>query len=239
MADMTVDMSGVDKLARELKKFSDRAAPFAIRSAINGYAFDARLNWQDEIDDKFITRNRFTRNSIRVETARGLNVDRMESVVGSIAPYMEKAEFGGTEAKKGKHGVAIATSVASGEGEGTRPRRKLVRKPNKMKNIRLSRSKKRGMSRGMQNLVAVQEAISEGKKYVYMKTRRSEGIFKITGNKNKAKFKMVWDLSRPTITIPSNPTMAPAVKSTIRIAPGIAKAAFQDQIRRQRLFQNR
>ena len=86
-------------------------------------------------------------NSVQVDKAKGMNISKQEAVVGSINPGMETQEFGDTIGKKGRKGVAIPTTVSSGEGEGVKPRRKVVRRPNYRSNIKLRRLKNTARSK--------------------------------------------------------------------------------------------
>ena len=234
--DITVDMSSVEGLVRDLRRFNDRAFPFATKQTVNEAAFDARLNWREEIEDKMIERNKFTKNSIRVETTRTLDVRRQIATVGSIAPYMDEQEFGGVKARKGKQGVPLATSYAAGQGEGSKPRTRLPRASNTLRKIKLNRGRIRAKGRAQRNFVAVREASKRSTKHVYLDTGRRRGIYRVVGKGKNARPKLVYDLSESSVRIPRNPTMGPAVDRTTRILPGIYRGALMSQLKRHKIL---
>jgi hypothetical protein len=207
---ITIDLKDFEKAAKDLKTFADKAVPFAVRNALNSGAFEGRKLWQAEMGDEFILRNRFTANSIRIDKATGFRVNTMSATLGSVAPYMRTQEFGGRKAGGGRHGMPIPTSVAAGQGMGTNPRTKLVRGPNKLGAIRLTKGRKGG-NRKQRNAVAMRMAIASGSKFVFLELEKSKGIFKITGGRRKPQLRMVWDISRHAVTIPPHPTLGPAI----------------------------
>jgi hypothetical protein len=240
-----VETIDVKELEAELKTFAKRAYPFATKAAINNAAFKARDLWQREISVDMIERNKFTRQSIRVEQSRTLDVDRQSATVGSIAPYMKDQEFGGVKRSKGKHGVPIATSYAAGQ-EGQQPRTRLARRANKLasiqlrKRIRSSRNKKQAL------LFKVQDAVTSGKRFIFhdFESGKKKGIFRVVGGSKKfkrgwptgAKLKMVADMSSKVITIPRNPTLKPVVKQVEILMPAMWRKALVFQVRRHGLF---
>lgn len=231
---ITVDSKEIHALERRLRTVAERAIPFATKFAINGAAFKARSEMQENIREKMITRNRFTERSVLVEPTKTLDIRRQAATVGSTADYMEDQEFGGIKRKRGKHGVPIATTTASGEGEGVRPRRKLPRRPNQMRHIRLRRRSKGGMTRGQAAFVAVRQTLADGNRTVFLDLRRGKGIYKITGSKRNARLRMLHDLSRTSVRIPKTPTLAPAVATAQRALPGMYFKALRFQLDRLR-----
>ena len=230
-----IDDRETKRLERNLKKFKARALPFATKTTINEAAFTARRIAQTGIRRKLITRNKFTEASIRVEQTKTLDIRRQVSTVGSIADYMEVQEFGGTKRKKGKQGVAIATSFAAGGADNAQPRVRLPRKPNKLQNLRLRRISGKGKSKRQKNFIAVRAAASSGQKFVYLDMGRSKGLFKVTGGKRKPRVRMVWDLSRQSVVIPRRPWLAPAVRKAGAFIPRNYKKALQFQLKRHGL----
>lgn len=231
----TLDDREIVDLQGQLKTFASRAYPFATKQTVNKAAFVARGHAQEEIRENMTTRNRFTVQSIQVDMARTLNVSRQAAIVGSTADYMADQEFGGVKTKKGKQGVAIATGYSAGQ-EGQSERTRLPRKANKLANIRLSKRGRGKGSRIQRNFVKVKEAAASGQKYVFLDLRRGEGIFRVLGGKRKPRIKMVHDLSRPSVNIPRNPWLAPAVKQTEKQIPGIYRDALIFQLKRNKLF---
>jgi hypothetical protein len=107
-----------------------------------------------------------------------------------------------------------------------------------MKSIALAkRSRVKGTKR-QRNLVAIKQAAGSGEKYVFLDLGRSRGIFKVVGGKRKPKINMVWDMSRRSVVIKRNPTMAPAVATTVKGAPVHYRKALVFQLRRLRTWGN-
>ena len=235
---MKADMRDVEKLERKLERFKKSAIPYANRAGINSSAFHARREAIKEIRRDMTLRNKWTTGSIRVEKARTLDMRKMSSSMGSLEEYMRTQELGGTKKKTGKKGVAIPTSTAAGQGKSS-ARTRLPRGRNSLKNIRLSNT--RGSAKGARQarLLAVRMAISSGNRVVYMSTQRGRGIFRIMGGTKKAperaKVRMLYDLSRPTVTIKRNTWLDPAVKRTFRVMPSLFVDALQFQARRHGL----
>ena len=138
---ITIDNDGVMKLADKLEKMSGRAIPYATRSALNKAAFFARGEAQEVIGRNMIERNKWTRRSVMVQTAKGLNINKQESEVGSVQDYMETQEYGGTVTGRGKT-KPIPTGYAAGQ-DGQRKRTKVPTRVNKMRNIRVGSRNRR------------------------------------------------------------------------------------------------
>lgn len=216
---------------RKLRDVSKKAFPHGIRNGLNQTAFEARKEWQGQLGKSMVLRNKYTERSVLVDKASGTNVDSMRSVVGSVLDYMETQEKGGSEAKKGKHGVTIPTSVSSGEGRGAKPRRKMVRGPNKLRAIQLGNNYRSG-NRKQRNIVAVKMAKAHGRKYVFLELQRRKGLFRVSGGKRRTKIDMVWDLTNPSVSIPKNPTMDPAIEQLRPRMPGFFVEAMEAQLKR-------
>lgn len=239
MADISVDLSDIDKLADQLKKFSKTAVPIANQFAINSGAFEARQQWQGNIKSDLISRNKFTVNSIRVEKAvRGLVITRQMAVVGSIAPYMDDQEFGGVIASKsGADSRALPTTSASGEGRDTKPRLKLPRGKRRIQNIRLTK-RPRVKGRRAGNAAAINDAARKTG-FVLLDqglTKRRQGVFKVQGRKGKYKLTMLYDLSQRTVKIKPTKTLTPAIKTVRNKMPEIYLKALRFQVNRLNLF---
>lgn len=226
----------VKQLESDLKTFAARAFPFATKNTVNQGAFRGRKYAQENIETNMTNRNRFTRNSVRVEQTKQLNVRRQEALVGSIADYLADQEFGAVDAANGSTGVPIPTSYSAGQGEQARPRTRLPRKPNKMRNVKLRNRGRTGVSRKQKNLVAIKGAAASGSKYVFLDLGRSMGIFKVMGGRKRPRIKMIYDLSRRTVVIPSSPWLAPAVKRAQKDMPDIYRDSLKFQAKRQGLF---
>lgn len=223
-------------MEKDLKLFAKRALPFATKNTLNQAAFQTQRTTKTDLRKNLVLRNRFTEQSVRVEQTRTLNIRRQAAVVGSIAGYMEDQEFGGVKSKKGKEGVAIATSYSAGQGDDTQPRTKLPRKPNKLENIKLRHRRTKGKSKRQKNLIAVRSAAKSGDKYVYLDLNRRRGLFRVLGGKRKPRVKMVHDLTNRSIRVPKKPWLRPAVQRTERQLTEIHKKSLLFQLRRQNIL---
>ncbi len=235
----SIDDSQYLDLEEDLKTFASRALPFANREAINRGAFAAQKVSRDFIKGRFLERNQFTRQSVQVDRARTLNIRHQEATVGSTQKYMETQEFGGTKVKKGKHGVPIPTSAASGEGKGVVPRRRAVKKPNRLGTLRLRKTKARGLGRKQKNRATILAAAAQGgrNRFVFLELGRRSGIYKVTGRKNKIKITMMYDLTRGAVTIPKTAWLRPAVDKIRPLMPRFYAEALKFQLKRRGLFE--
>lgn len=240
----TVDTREVKQLEADLKRFKEKAYPFASRNTLNVAAFTARKEWQTNIGREMIERNKFTRNSIRVEKAKSLNVNHQAAAVGSIAPYMEDQEFGETKRKKGKEGVPLVTSYAAGQGMGNRRRTRLPKRANALKNIKLRRAKGRAKGRKQRTLLTVLDAIKSGNRTVFLDLGKTKGIFRVVGGSKKtkrgwpkgAKLRMLYRMTDAAVTIPANPTLGPAVRTVGAKLNEIHAESLKFQLRKYDLF---
>ncbi len=237
--DLSVDYSQVDRMERDLIKYAERAYPFATKNTLNQAAFHSQKLAKETVRNKMTVRNKWTEQSIRVTKAGTLNVNRQESVVGSVEEYMSKQESGGIVRKKGTTGVPIASSYSAGQGRGAK-RTRLPRRPNKLSSISLGRSRGFGLTPKQRNLLAVKNAVKSGKRNIYLKLGRTEGIFRVVGgtkrNSSKAKVNMLWDMSRDSVVINSNPWLQPSVDQVSKKIPSIHVKSLEFQLKRNKLF---
>lgn len=233
---ISVDDKDIKKLERDLKTFADRAYPFATKNTLNNAAFTSQKMARRDVTIKMIERNKFTGQSIQVDQARTLNVRRQAATVGSVADYMEDQEFGAVKSKRGAEGVAIPTTYSSGEAMTANIRRRLPRKANTLRNIQLQRKGKRGRTRQQQNLIAIQEAASSTRKYVFLDLGKRKGIFKVIGGRRKPKIRMVHDLTEQVVTIPRNPWLKPVIDTVSLKIPEIHAKSLRFQLKRLGLF---
>lgn len=233
-----IDTEELKQLKSDLKEFAIKAYPFATKSMLNRTAFEGRELIQADMRRRFIARNKFTVNSVRVETAKGLNVNHQESVVGSIAPYMEDQEFGGTRVKRGKHGVAIPTTVASGEGRGAQPRRRVATSRSRKRNITLSKIRVKAKSKGQEAHARVKHAAETGERFVFLDLPKHPGIYKVTGGKKKPKIDLIHDMSRKSVSIPRTGIILTATRAVEKKMPEFYREAIIFQLKRRGLFKD-
>ena len=232
---------------RDLKTFHRRAYPFATRNTVNGAAFTAQRFGRENIENNMVTRNKFTVRSVRVKKATGLVVRKQEAVTGSIAPYMDEQEFGGRTNLSGKHRTRIPTSFASGEGENSRPRRRLPRNVNKLRNIRLRRAgAQQWRTRRQRAFLTALAAANDRQKFVFWEgaggNDDSRGIYRVYGKRRRrgrytrVRMKMVYNMRRKPSIIPKNPWLGPATDRTVKLIPSIYRRQLFKQLRRNGHF---
>lgn len=234
-----IDDSEVDNLEHHLNKFASRALPFATKQTLNSAAFHAQKEYKGLIKSKTTQRNKYTMQSIRVNQTKTLNISHQEAVIGSTANYMQDQEFG----KVITGSIALATSYSAGQGPAEK-RTRLPKKANLMQNIQLSRRNRKAKNRKQRNLFKVQDAVTTGKRVVYMDTGKRKGIFKIIGGKKNfkrgypkgVKIKMLHDLSKNTVVIPKSPLLSLAVDKTQPLILDIYKKALMFQLRRNKIL---
>jgi hypothetical protein len=230
---LDADLSQVEKFTKELGKFAKRAVPFAQMMTMNEAAFQGRREAIGVIEQKMTTRSAFTKRSIQVRKATKAHP---EAVLGSTQRYMLDQEFGATKVAKGSQGVAIATSYAAGEGDTARPRKRLPRKANALRNIQLKNTRARGKTKKQHQFAKVRETIRSGQRFVFLDLGRTKGVFRVIGKGKRARIRMVSDMSRKSVVIPARPWLAPAVAATEPQMAGMYIKQLQKQVKRQRLF---
>lgn len=233
-------MSRVEGLIKQTKAFEKdlgtfhrNAVPHANRNALNQTAFAARKMWITNVRKEFTNRNTFTTRQIRVVKASGTNLHKMKAVIGSLAPYMGKREKGETKRAKGR-GVAIPTAAAA--GQSGRKRTRLIRKAFRLRSIRLP-SRGKG-SEAQRNAVSIRKAVASGKRVAYLERGNQRGLVRIGGRARKRTFRTIYNLSRRTVRVKPEPTLAPTMASARQFAPLVYREALKAEIVRQRLFRD-
>lgn len=241
----SIDDRDIKKLERDLKLFAKRAYPFAVKDTLNNTAKAAtsftKLNMQNDLT----LRNRFTLGGMRTSFVRGLDVDRMRAVTGSLSDYMPELEFGGQKRSTGSQGTPLATSFAANEGK-SKNRTKLPKGKKRLSKIKLRGRGKPGAGKREQLLVAVHEAVDSGNRDIFLDLGKTKGIFRVVGGSKKkttragwprgAKLRMLFDMSRKSVDIPANPVMGPAVIDAAKLTPTFYRLALEKQLRRQGLL---
>lgn len=230
--DVIFDERKLQRAVNVLGNFARRGIPHATRNGLNASAFEGRKAWTKEVEKAFTLRNTFTTRSLRVQKARGIDMRKMHSVLGSTADYMAEQETGGTERKSGKHGVPIPTPTSSGEGRAAK-RLRPVRRPNWLPKISLAnRGSQTGMHRQQRNAVAIRKARKAGRKYVLLELEKRVGIFRLSGGKRRPKVDMVWDLSQPTVKTKPARTLRQTLWLITPTLPRLHVRAILEQLRR-------
>lgn len=231
-----VDNSKVRKLERDLERFKDRAVPFAVRDTLNRTAFDARRLSVRKVRTEMVLRNKGTEQSIQVDKARGLNVQTMESTIGSTQGYMEDQEFGATKTSRGKRGTPIPTSAASGEGRGVVPRKKAVPRSRTLGRITLRNERIKTKSKKQANFLKVKLAAKSGHKFVFLSLQRHPGIYRVSGGKRNPQIDLMYDMSQKSVFIPRNPWLKPSVDKATERMPEFYRRSLTFQLKKHRLF---
>jgi hypothetical protein len=214
-----------------LFKYRKKGVPHAARNGLNASAFEARKEWIKQVQGSMVLRNTWTTRSIRVTKARGTDMRRLEARVGSLAAYMRTQEDGGTLRPKKGIGLPIPTPVASREARGTKPRKRVVPRPNRMSSIQLA-NRARAKGRRQSNAATIREALASGRKFVFLDLEKRRGIFRIAGGKREPRFDLVWDLTRPSARIAKNPTLGPTTRAVLPSLPRLHTRALLDQLTR-------
>ncbi len=224
-----VDLRDFKRLSRDLEKVAKSAFPHASRNALNAIAFEGRKLWQREMASAFVLRNDWTTRRLFVEKAKGTTMAGMKSVLESPDAFLLKQEIGGTE----QH--SVPTGIATGEGRGAHPRRRLVRKPNKVASIVLGQRYNRG-NRKQRNAIAIRSTAAQGGKFVYLQTGKRKGLFRILGGRRVKGVEMVWDTTSKSHTVPRTPTLKRTITRLEVVMPRLMTSALLDQLKRHKVF---
>jgi len=236
-----IDDSDLRRLEKDLHKLSHRALPHAIRGTHRAKGFATMNEARSKIDKEFILRNAWTKRSVQVEMGKD------QTTVGSIADYMEDQEFGGSKKKRGKVGVAIPTSFASGASLKAQPRMKKPRRKNMLKNITFSKARRKTGGKGAEILGLIRAAVETGQRTFYWDTgRQQKGIFRVLGGRllksgrvKGAKLRMVYDLSETSVRIPRSPWLLPSTNKVQKRTEEIYAEQLERQIKINQLFKNK
>lgn len=227
---ITINAAQVRQLENKLERLNSRGILFAELETVNRAAFGTMKDARQQLGGRMTLRNTWSQRSILVRKANRMT---LEAATGSTQQYMETQEIGGREDATGKNGVAIPTSVASGEGRGAKPRQKMVRRPNKVSSITLA-GRSRSSNRKQRNVIAVKEAVRTGKRYIFLELQRRKGLFRVYGGKRKPRVEMIQDLSRKSVNIPRNPWLMPAANAQAQQIPRYYGEALARQLARLR-----
>jgi hypothetical protein len=242
---LTIQWKGVDKLLADLRKAKATAVPYAVKTALNTQAFEARRIWQREIRGEFTLRNQFTERSILAVKASGKG-ENIQSSVGSVAPYMLQQELGGTV--HGKSGLkGIPGPSAAGLPAGTK-RTRLVRSANYLGTLHALKTP-HGGSKKRRNAIAIAMAVRQGKQVVLLeRPKGGKGLFRVTGGQQRfssrrraftrraLKLRLLWDFSKSSVHVPPAPTLQRTLHALEPKLPSMWQAAIVDQFRRHHIF---
>jgi len=237
MSDIHLKIRGLDDALRDLKKFRESAVPYAIRDSLNVSAHACSMLWDDEMGNKFTLRNKFTQRSIRVVHAKGLDTRRMIAICGSVSPYLDTQEIGGTV--KGEHGFqAIPGPVAAGIGAGGK-RTKRVRQGRYTQKIHVLRVVQ-FPTRAQTNAVALAMAKRKGLQFAKLqRPNGGTGLYLIGGGTGKKRrrytARLLWDTSKSSVRISPHATLQPALARMPKVCDAIYENALKAQCRRWKI----
>lgn len=252
MFKIDLDMKSIEQLENDLDRFGKHALPYAVRDMLNTAAYKISDLSKRNIGRKFINRNAFTKRSVSFQRTNAKKINQMEAVIGSTQEYMAKQEEGFVTRKRGKHGVAVPTTEASGES-GARVRRRQIRRANRLSNIRIAKGltaeyHKKYKSPRQRLIRMVQDAIEHGFRTIFWMSKRSKrvGFYRVQGGRRTkrgfpegAKLKMIYSVSKPSTVTKSHEWLHPSVKYVMRNIDDLYAKALRRQIEKNRSFRNR
>ncbi len=97
-------VSDIDRIVANLDDAAKRQVPFAIARALTMTARDAQGDVRAELPSHFTLRNNWTSSGIRITPA---TKSSPEAIVGSLEPYMQRQETGGTRTARDHSRVAV------------------------------------------------------------------------------------------------------------------------------------
>lgn len=230
---LVVDAHDIERLVRELDRTAKQAVPYAMRNSVNTAAFEHRKRWQLEIRSAFVLRNKYVLNSLRVVKATSTRIGKIEARLGTVAPFMDKQEKGGTVRGKGRS-KPIPTAVAAGQAMGARPRTRAVRRPNWLSAIKLRRGRP-GANRAQQNAIAISMAVKQSRRFVLLELNGLRGIFRVTGRK-RLTVRLLWNLSKRSVKLKPSHTLQSTLDALERLMPGWYLDALKAQAKRHHVL---
>jgi hypothetical protein len=168
---------------------------------------------------------------LRVEKTSSLDMNRQQSIVGSVAKYMDDQEHGATEQKQGKHGVALPAAAP-----GKRKNRGRISSGKRLKALNIMPRVKGHKSRQVAASMAM-AAKRGGEQYAFLKLKKGRmGLYRLNPGRKRLAVQKIWDLSKSSVRIPKNPTMQPAVASMARRRDALWREALLFQLKRHKIL---
>lgn len=234
---ISVDMRQFVRMAKTLERDTKQGLKYAVAGALNDVAAKARIEWQRQMGERLTLRNRWTAGSVQFQRATLSGpISRMFSKVGSVSSYMPEVETGGTRTGKGRVGMAIPTTVASGEGRGGGKRRRVVRSGSRMSAIKLQQGRP-GAGPRQRNAIALAIARRKGQKHVFLEGGASgTGIYRVIPSRKQMKPTMLYNLGRRAYSVKPHATLEPTLAVMNQRWAGIAEAAFVRELKRHKAF---
>lgn len=187
MFTISLDKRPIEHLENTLEQIRKKSIPYAVRNTLNAAVYETSELAKKEIGSKFIERNQYSRRSVRYNKVVQRNIDQMMAEVGSVQEYMAKQEHGFVTHATGKHGIAIPTPYASGEGSA-RVRKKVIRAANRLNKIRIAKGLASEYAATYKNrhqrlIRMVQDSLELGFRTIFWMSKRSShsGFYRLRG----------------------------------------------------------
>lgn len=222
-------------MQRELDSLSRRYVPAAARVTVNALAWGARGEWQRQMASALTLRNKFTQSRALVEPARGYRIAGMRARLGHTEDYMALLEEGRPEHAE-KRFRPIPTEAAAGQSQGSlRGGRKRAVRPSAIITRLGSLAVKGAASRSRKanNARAIRGAIRTGRRLALLDLGRGgKGVYRIMGNRKRARIVKLYDVSRRQTPMPRTPTLARTVKVAETKVLELSYRALEQQLER-------
>ena len=109
----------VERFTANMDAAGRRQVPFALARALTWTAKDAQSDVREDLPRCYTLRNNWVKNGIRITPATKASP---QAVVGSLEPFMERQETGGSKRSRGGHRIAVPkTKPAKIIPRGQRP----------------------------------------------------------------------------------------------------------------------
>jgi hypothetical protein len=244
MLGINLDTADFRYLENEVDRVNRYGIPNAIRTALTSAAFEARDDARRSLDGStganFTLRNTYTSRSILAERATGGKISDMRSSVGSIQEYMAEQEEGFTNVSSGRFGLAIPTRFAAGQ-DGGGIRTKTIRRKNFLQAVQPIKAYgfnfpvKRGGNDKSAVWIAMQMAIAEGSRLIFIDRRRDHfhrrtGFYRVIGgnkrNPEGAKLKLIYSTTRKTTRVKPHKWLGPSSDRTQKRIPELYRKSL-------------
>lgn len=240
--DFTLDTRMFEKDAKRVLLQSKNALGEAVRYTLDRMAYQAYASSKRALKGQFTIRNTWTSRNmafVKVEpTAR--RIDEMQSEAGSRLEYMEAQQEGSKHRAKGKHGVPIPTTHASGEG-AAKQRKKRVQKRFYLSRLKIGKGlyadAKAAAAGDRKQHYAIMLSMARKRrlKFVYWESARgTKGLYKIRDPRNREDWaiEMVYDLSQRMTSAKPRDWLTPAADKATESLRKTFGAALSFQMRK-------
>lgn len=251
MLTLDMDTRPLIQLENDLDRFGKHAMPYAVRDTLNTAAYKAADLAKKDLGRHFTQRNSWTKRSISFNKTFARDIDTMESEMGSTLKYMRLQQEGFTQRKSGRHGVAIPTAAAAGQGTVRRRTRRL-KKVNWLSQAKLNKDQ-HDYPYGGKTSALVRQAVATGRRVIFIEKRddkwgRATGFYRVVGGRKKkvnrswpkgAKLQLIYQVEKSSVRTEPHKWMDSPVKLVMKKLDKIYRDAITRQIRINRSFRDR